>query len=577
MSAPMYEYRELIAQPPRVNLTHGDGGVLYLRHPDPLAPPHANLIAMIGACCARYAERTFLAERDGEGWNRIGYGEFADAVARTAAALAGKGLQPGTRVGLLAPNSIRHAIANFAVMAAGGVAVPLSPAYLDHPGGVALLLRMAQDAGIEWLLHADALSPPGADSKPWRRIVALGELAEASASAQAVDLSAIAAATPSLQAAKIFFTSGSTGRPKPLQLTHGMLCAAAAAMEQVGVRTPLDPPQLLDWLPWSHVYGGNVNVHSAIQRGGTLHIDGGAPIAGRFETTLRNLREVRPTQYTTVPAAFAPLIDALARDEDLAAAFFSRLHSCGFGGAALDAATIERFQTLSQKHCGKRMPFGGGYGMTETCGLISVVWWITERGDSLGLPVPGVEMKLVPLEGARMECRVRGPNVFAGYLDGSGEFDDEGFFATGDAIELAEPGNPQAGLIYGGRLREDFKLANGSWVQVGRLREVLLDRLRPLAMDLVILGENRDGVAALVWLAANAPDDAVDRIRAACRAFNAERKGATNRIDRLHVTREPPDAAAGEVTAKGTINVHAVAQRRTAEVARLLDSDDCRV
>lgn len=578
MSAPLHDYRELRAEPPRVRLRGAENGVLYLSHPDELRRTDTNLIAMLDRCCRSYVDRAFLAERAKDGWRGIGYAEFAVAVSRAAGVLAVEGLAAGTRVGILAGNGIDHAIASFAIVAIGGVAVPLSAAYLAHPGGSSLLTRMAQDAGVAWLVHADGLTLPNDVEAPWR-MLPLRRVVAADALMSNRSLQVLASSITSSQAAKVFFTSGSTGSPKVVEQTHGMLCAAAAMVEQIAPRTPADPPVLLDWLPWTHVYGGNINLHSVMQRGGTLYIDGGAPLAGRFDVTLRNLRELSPTQYTTVPAAYPMLIEALESDTVLARNFFSQLHACGFGGAALDAITIERFQALSQQYCGQRMPFGGGYGMTETCGILSMVWWTTDRGDSLGLPVPGVEFKLVPLEGARWECRVRGPNVFSGYSGAGtgGDFDDEGFFATGDALELADPQRPERGLIYGGRLREDFKLANGSWVRVARLREALLQRLRPLAAELIVLGENRDAVAVLVWIASNAPADTAERLRAACREFNEPRSGATERIARLHVTAQAPDATAGEITPKGTINARAVVRRRNAEIEHLLTADECRV
>ncbi|WP_051278686.1 AMP-binding protein [Solimonas flava] len=565
--------------PPRAELRADGEAILRLRHPEPLQAADDNLVALLERCCARYAARRFLSERDGEGWRSLSFAAFATAVEQAAAVLAAEGIAAGSRVGILAPNGIAHAVASFAVLALGAVAVPLSPAYLAHPRGAALLGQLARSAGVEVLLHDEAL--PVWDDAPRR--VGLGALMRRLGGGDAVPtLRERAATIASRQPAKIFFTSGSTGTPKAVVNTHGALAAAAAMLDQVGPRLPDDEsPVVLDWLPWTHAFGGNANLHWALLRGASFHIDAGAPVAGRFEQTLRNLADVCPTSFTTVPTGYPLLLDALERDAALAARFFSRLRVCSFGGAALSAAVIERFQALSLRVRGTRMPFGGGYGMTETCGVIALVWWDTERGDLLGLPLPGIELKLVRGDGGRWECRVRGANVFDGYLGGDdgAAFDDEGFFVTGDAVELADRERPEQGLIYAGRLREDFKLANGSWVRVGPLRAALLDHLRPLAADLVVLGENRDEPAALVWLAEPgvAHEAAQAQLLAACRDFNRARRGATERIGRVLVAARPPDAAAGELTAKGTLNARRIAEQRGDELARLYTDPAFRV
>jgi feruloyl-CoA synthase len=339
-----------------------------------------------------------------------------------------------------------------------------------------------------------------------------------------------------------------------------------------------ETPVTVDWLPWSHAFGGNVNMHAALMRGSTLHIDSGAPLPGRFDQTVQNLREVCPTAFSSVPAAYPLLLEALERDPDFTAAFLSRLRTCAFGGAALNPSLVERFQAIAIGACGRRIAFGGGYGMTEASGIIALVYGLTDRTDLLGLPPPGMQLKLVRLEGPRWECRVRGPNIFSGYAGATDRsmFDDEGFFRTGDAVEFASAGHPQDGLMFAGRLGEDFKLANGTWVRSSRLREELLEQLRPLASDVVIVGENRSELAALVWSTLPA-SDVLTELRSRCREFNATRGGATQRIARIMLCQRPPETSAGELTAKGTINIRRLADNRRAEIECLYTTESSRV
>lgn len=552
--------------------TQGDD-TLYLRHPDPLLQADADLVAMLNRCSQLYGERRFLAERVGDGWSGISFADFGLAVERVANGMEREGLVAGMRVGILSGNSIAHAIATFAVMAVGGVTVPLQPAYMAHAGGGELLSRLARTAGVSMLLYDERLPAASFWPKELPSISLSRVWGWADADADGPKLAQRARVMRSGSSAKIFFTSGSTGTPKAIVNTHRMLAAAAAMVEQASPRLPPEEsPVIVDWLPWTHTFGGNANLHWALLRGAAFHIDAGAPVPGRFDESLRNLGEVRPTSFTTVPAGYPLLLDALERDAELAVRFFSRLGNCGFGGAALSAAVIERFQSLALRVCGRRMPFGGGYGMTETAGIIALVWWDTDRGDLLGLPLPGVELKLVRREGSRWECRVRGPNLFAGYQDSPAiePFDEEGYFITGDAVELADPEHPVQGLVYSGRLGEDFKLASGTWVRAGKLREQLLDHLRPIVSDLALFGESRDEIAALVWIAADQNADvAHGALLVACREFNRDRRGATERIGRMAISERLPDASAGEVTAKGTLNLRRLADNRRVELERI--------
>lgn len=568
-------YRETRFQPPRVEAETRDGAV-YLKHPDPLQTPHRNLISLLLSAVERHGERPFLHERPSPGapWRHVTYGDFASRAAQAAGRLAGEGIGRGDRVVILARNSIAYAVSSFGIMALGAVVVPMTPLYLAHPTGADILRRLAAAAGAKLaLVDADLLAGPAADLNLCERSLPLQEVAEGSA--DPVDLEAAEAAITPDDLAKILFTSGSTGTPKATPNSHGMLTAATAMIEQAGSKPPGDEPEVMvDWLPWHHTYGGNVNLHAALQAGGRFHIDGGGPTPAGLPISLANLAEVGPTLLTTVPAAFGPMLSAFRDDPALARAVFRNLCRMSFGGAALAGSVVDAYQDLAHDLFGARIQFGSGYGMTETGGILALVHWPAERGDLLGLPLPGVEFKLVPQEDGRYECRVRGPNIFKGYLGHAEQpFDDEGFFITGDAVRAADPADWTQGLVFAGRVAEDFKLANGVWVRAGSLRAEALERLGPLALDAVVVGADRDEVGLLLLPAPGVTEDALrERL-----AGLYEGRSASGSIARAASLKSPPDPRLGELTAKGTLNAARVNAARAEEIQALYADDLCRV
>jgi len=565
-------FRHMITRMPQARVLNGPDGVIYLSHPSTLRPAARNLIDLLARAVRQHRARPFLHEWEDGDRRRLTYGEFGAAVARRATALAGRGVRPGEVIAILAGNGIEHAITSFAVMALGGVVAPLSPAHLAHPAGRALLCELYQSAGAS-RLFIDAPLNGVVTEAGFHEAVALSDFAD-DKKGEPFDLTAAARRMDPEAAAKIFFTSGSTGMPKAVVNTHRMLIASAAMVDAVSPRLPMFArPVVLDWLPWHHTYGGNVNLHAVMLRGGSFHIDDGLPTLDRFARTLENLAAVQPTQITNVPSAYPMLIAALKRDPNLACRVLKNVRTCSFGGAALSPSVVADFQKLAADTTGERIMFGSGYGMTETTGIIAMTYWRTDRTDLLGLPMPGETLKLVPCDDGRFEYRVKGPNVFSGYLNGAANaFDKEGYFQTGDAVRPANPGDWSAGLIYDGRLAEDFKLSNGVWVRAGPMREALLDALRPHAADLLLCGANREGVGALVWLAPGAPDEAKASIRALAQAFNQGRTAASTRIARLELAASPP--AAVEMTAKGTLNPSRVAAIRAEEIQALFQSSE---
>jgi feruloyl-CoA synthase len=378
--------------------------------------------------------------------------------------------------------------------------------------------------------------------------------------------------------AKILFTSGSTGLPKGVLNTHGNLAAGAEMIRMVG--EPLDDSRIavtLDWLPWHHTWGGNANLNSIVRIAGSMYIDGGRPIPGRFEETLENLRELSPSSFGNVPMAYPMLLAALEKDADLRRKFFKNMRSLGYGGALLPQESFDRLQGNATAELGERLPFGCGWGMTETTSTGLIVYWNVDRAGLLGLPQPGSIVKLVPTgeqSGDRYELRVKGPHVMAGYYGDPAEtaqsFDEEGFFRTGDAARWVDESRPESGIAFAGRVSEEFKLASGTWVRATTLRTELFDALQPYVRDLVIAAPDRPWLGALVWLdPAACTGDWRAGLARRLAAFNASRSGSSTRIRRLLPLDTPPSAADGEITDKRSINARNVLERRAADVARL--------
>ncbi len=378
------------------------------------------------------------------------------------------------------------------------------------------------------------------------------------------------AATPD-QHAKYLLTSGSTGLPKAVICTHRNMSLNAAQL--TACFDDPDPPVMVHSAPWSHSLGANAILNWSAYRGGTLYIDAGQPTAARFGETLRNLKDVAPTYQNMVPAAWMLFADALERDEALARHFFSRVRLMQYGGAALGQATADRIQAVAVRTVGERISFGSGYGATETGPTACNVHWPNARMGMIGLPLPGTSVRLVP-EAGKLDFRVKGPQVTPGYLGqperSAAAFDEEGFYRLGDAARFVEPGNPQAGMVFDGRLSENFKLVSGTFVTVGDLRIRAIGAIGDAVTDAVVCGEGQAHVGLLLY-----PNPTMDRaeIEAAVRrgltAFNAGSKGAGGQIARALVLPDPPDAAAGEITDKGYIAQSLARTRRAADAARL--------
>jgi len=347
---------------------------------------------------------------------------------------------------------------------------------------------------------------------------------------------------------------------------------------------------LVDWLPWSHTFGANHNFNLVMRHAGTLHIDGGRPLPTMIGETVRNLTEMSPTIYFNVPAGYAALLPFLERDEAFARSFFKNLRMIFYAGAALPQDIWARLEAVSVRTIGERIPMTSSWGTTETAPLATAAHFPIERAGVIGVPVPGVELKLVP-SGSKLEVRVRGPNIMPGYWkrpDLTAEaFDEEGFYKPGDAVRLADTDDVAKGVVFDGRLAEDFKLTTGTWVHVGALRVGLLAACTPALQDAVVAGENREFVALLTWLnaagcqrligdgaPATLPELARhpkvrEHVQRALAQWNATHPGSSERVSRVILLPDAPSIDANEITDKGYINQRLALERRADTVARL--------
>jgi feruloyl-CoA synthase len=227
---------------------------------------------------------------------------------------------------------------------------------------------------------------------------------------------------------------------------------------------------------------------------------------------------------------------------------------------------------LAFQSCGEAIPFLTGLGSTETAPYAMGRMWETGDATNMGLPPPGIEAKLVPMEG-KLEMRLKGPSIMPGYWRQpeltAQAFDEEGYYRLGDAFVFADPEDPGKGLLFRGRIAEDFKLATGTWVHVGPLRARFIEHFAPLARDVVITGDGRDEVGALIFLSQKTEREDLRRRLA---ALAHESTGSSNRIARAMVLEEPPSLDAGEMTDKGSINQRALLARRAAMVEALYRS-----
>ena len=556
--------RPLKLGPTDVTVERRAGGAIHLRSPHPLGAYPRHMTERLEHWAAHAPERILLAQRDGAGWRTLTYGDALQKAKRIGAALLEKNLSAERPLVVLSGNDIEHGLLHLGAMYVGIPYAPISPAYSLLSTDLAKLRAIF------------ALLTPGLVYASDRK--AFGKAIDAVCTGMEV-ISQLPEAAPGAAVAtahervgpdtivKFLFTSGSTGTPKAVINTQRMWCANQAMVDRLFPFFREDPPVLVDWAPWHHTAAGNKNLGMVLYHGGSYYLDEGKPLPGMMETTVRNLREIAPTWYFNVPKGFEALLPYLRADEQLRRNFFSRLRVLWFAAAALPQHVFDEMKRLAYETCGAAIPFFTGFGATETAPHTLGRHWETANVSNMGLPPPGVDLKLVPLED-KYEARVKGPHITPGYWRQPeltrAAFDEEGYYRLGDSFVFDDPAHPERGLLFRGRIAEDFKLATGTWVNVGPLRAKFIEHFAPLVRDVVITGHDRNELGALIFPAGKA-DPA--ELRARLRSLGGS--GSSNRVARMLVLEEPPSLDAGEMTDKGSINQRAVLARRAALVEEL--------
>jgi feruloyl-CoA synthase len=592
--APKPPFKPLPQKAPDVAIERRPDGVVLIRSNHAPGDGPRSIGHLLADKAQAHPERPYILQREpGHGpWRGVTYGEAKRAADGIAQWLLDQGLGADDAVMVLSGNSVEHGLLMLGCYTAGVPIAPISPAYSlvssDHAklkhcfATVRPKVVFAQSAA----LFARAFETLRTLDPDLRFVTVDGgegavPFAELTATAPTGDVASALDRVDHATTAKYLFTSGSTGMPKGVPQTHGMFAGVIAGQE--GLRAEeTDPeavPQSLEWMPWSHISAGNIGFNGALWAGGTLYLDEGKPLPGMFETTIKNLYEVSPMVFGSAPIAFGMLAEAMERDPELRRSFFKNLRYMGYGGATLSNDVSERLQALAVAETGMRIPLTTMYGATETQG-ITVVHWLTERVGLVGLPLPGITLKLVP-NGSKLEVRVKGPTVTRGYHNDpektAAAFDEEGFYKLGDAARFLDPDDPAQGLVFDGRVTEDFKLDSGTWVSVGTLCPDLVAACSPYVLDIVITGQDKPFAGALIWPApaalADLGEDPLGRLKEILKerlsSFNATAGGSSRRIGRFTILTTPPSIDAGEITDKGYVNQRATLEHRHAEVEML--------
>lgn len=599
------------------HIAHRPAGEIVLRSVEPLGEFPHRLSDRLEHWAHIYPDRILAAQRDpsvigGGDWLSLTYAEMLVRAKAVGQALLERGASVERPLAILSGNDLEHLTLTMGAMWAGVPWVPISPAYSLLSSDYAKLRHIfavttpavvyASDPS-----YAAAIAAVVPVERPDIHVVlGTGALPKGAAIPFRDLLSSVPG--PSLETAhartgpdtivKFLFTSGSTKQPKGVVNTQRMWCANLQMQAQCMGFLADEAPVLVDWLPWNHTFGGNQNVGLVLYNGGTLYIDEGKPTPQGIAQTIRNLREIAPTVYFNVPKGFEELSRAMEQDEVLKRSLFSRVKTFMFAGAGLSQSTWDRLERQAESAVGERIRIVTGLGMTETAPSCLFVVQPGAGAGHVGLPCPGVEVKLVPnAEGSgKTEIRFRGPNVMPGYWRApdltADAFDDEGFYRTGDAVRWIDDKEPQRGLAFDGRIGEDFKLSTGTFVSVGPLRARIIAEGDPLIQDVVVAGLNRDDIGLLVFpridelrgrfesLASLPTPDllAQHEVRALFQTILdrlwAAGTGSANRPARALLLTVPPQIDQGELTDKGSINQRIVLTRRSALVEQMYQDHD---
>ena len=584
---------------PEVTVDRRADGTVHLRSPHQLPLYPSKLTGRLAHWAAQTPDTIFMAERDGAGWRTITYAQTLHEVRRIGEALLRRNLSAERPIVILSGNDLEHALLGLAANYVGIPYAPVSPAYslissdfgkLRHivnlltPG-----LVFACD-GAQYARAIDATVPADVEIVTTRNPIPRATLFANLAATPTAAVEAAHAQVGPGTIAKVLFTSGSTGMPKGVINTQRMWCANQAQIQSALRFFQDEPPVIVDWAPWHHTAGGNHDVGLVLVNGGTMYLDAGKPLPGAIEETVRNLKEIAPTWYFTVPKGYEALLPFMRADAALRENFFSRLKVLWFAGAGLAQHVFDEWKDLAHRTCGEDILFLTGLGSTETAPYAFGRMWDAENSANIGLPPPGLDVKLVPLDG-KYEARLKGPNITPGYwrepVLTAAAFDEDGYYRLGDALKFDDPARPEKGLLFDGRIAEDFKLATGTWVSVGPLRAAFIAHCVPYVKDVVIAGADRDDIAVLVFpdldacrrLAPDLADANASEIVAHERVrrefgflldrFANAATGSSNRVARAILADTPPSLDVGEATDKGSINQRTVLKHRAALVQEL--------
>ena len=604
MSTP--KFRPITFGVTRVVMRDGAPGTRYMQADQALREFPQRLTDRLKHWAEADPQRSFMARRaklaDGKtgDWRHVSFGEAWQRARSIAQGLIDRGLSAERPVVILSENDLEHALLALGCMVAGVPYVPTSPPYS----------LVSQD--FDKLKHVLATTTPGlvfaADARYARAIQATVApdvevvLTDGEVPGRTTTRFADLAATPATDAVdramaatgpdtivKFLFTSGSTKMPKAVINTQRMWCANQQQMAQSMPVLAEAPPILVDWLPWNHTFGGNHNFGMVVYHGGTMYIDDGKPTPALMHETLRNLREIAPTVYFNVPTGFEAIAHAMKTDDLLRKTLLSRVRMFFYAGAALAQPIWDNLYESQEREIGERIVMGTGLGMTESGPFGIFVTNPHVRAGDLGVPTPGMELKLVDIDG-KTEVRYRGPNITPGYwrmpAETAESFDEEGFFRTGDAVLWIDPANVHLGLKFDGRIAEDFKLATGTFVSVGPLRSKIIAAGAPYVQDAVITGLNMKEVGAMIFptpkvreLSGLGADASMEQVLSSppvlahfqkvLNALAAQSTGSANRVARMCLLSEAPTIDRGEITDKGSINQKAVLKHRAARVEAL--------
>lgn len=590
-----------------VQLTERDDGALILSNKIPLAPYPANLCTWLQENAKKFPQKNFLMERDEQGeWHGLTYAQTLARVNRLSNGLVAMGLDAARPIAILSENSINMAIIQLAAMQVGLPVVPISYAYsvrsqtgahikhiLDVTNSALLVMSNADvhmakinqwDVG-DLQLFAWHNSESHANARPFDEL--FDDASSLSAAAQA----RFDAVTPGTLA-KIQFTSGSTNLPKGVEVTHQMMVTNQVGIAQMWPFLTSEEV-IVDWLPWNHTFGGNFVFNMMLMHGGTFYIDHGNPTPMGMTTMIRNIKDVSPTLYFGVPRSYTALYSAMQEDEELKQAFFKNLKFIFTAAAALDQATYEAMKKMCARVRGQAVPFFSAWGCTETAPDATLVYWETDDARVIGLPIPGVDIKLAPDPSGKRELRVKGPNITRGYYNNpeatAAAFDAEGYYKTQDAGKFLDPDDPSKGLIFDGRVSEDFKLTSGVWVHNASLRGSVNNLGQPFMLEVVVAAPNKEYLTAMVFpnlpvlrgrfkeASQQYPDDAeflrsrpvTDFFKEVFKKHNAAARGSSSRFERFTLLLEPPRIDQNETTDKGYINQSAVLNHRADIVEKL--------